>query len=942
MARTSSYYRYQAYRRRKRNGKNTPRWLIALVVLGGLFAIGIGVTAGVGYGVYRSYANDLEDLGTPDEFVDSIPPGGARIYDRNGTLLFEILNDQLGRRIPVPISRISPHVCDQTEGRSYIIDATIAVEDASFCDNPGVNYRGLAAAAWDNLSPFGNSDGFFQGRGGSSITQQLVKNIYFTFEERGQRSYERKLKETIFAFELTRKYDKEQVLDWYLNLIDYGNLYKGIEAASRGYFGASASELTLPQAALLAGIPQSPTANDPVANPDTAVDRRNQVLRRMFDEGMITFEEAVLGALTPLDIIPQRFPVEAPNFVFNVIQPELERIFGEEALRNDGLEVFTTLDLDWQGRAEAILENHISSFEERTNGHNGAFVAIDPNTAEVLVYVGSRDYFNEEIDGQNDNAAALNSPGSSFKPYVYLTSFIELGWGPGTLILDTAYTYQDPSGPFTPCNPGGCSAFAGPITVRDALGNSLNVPAVKTMLYAGVQNVVDQAVQMGVTSLASQVLGPALTTGGGDVTLIEMTHSYTAFPNLGTLKGVESFSGRPLDPVVILRVEDRDGNVLYPTKDDQPLEKPELQEVRVAPAQETYLVTDILVDPNAECLIFGCGGLSIPDGRPLAVKTGTSAPFEQGSECFRRTGDTWTYAYTPQLVVGTWYGNADNSCMRNVSSSTVSWPIVREFMAEYHRDLPVERFERPSGLVPDSVCIASGLRPVSEDEPNCPRTPEDLFAEASLPDQADDWWTLVQVDSRTCSPECQLAGPNTPEQFAEDRFYLTLPGGLSAFEQAQSEEWVEKLENFIGVIGVLGAAPTDVATKDDLPILITSPADAASVSGQVTITGRASSGSFQGYFLAYRQVSPVVGTLTTFATGNEPVVDGTLGVWDTTGLPTGLYTIQLLLLDSELESISIEVQVQLIGEEDAESSTGLPDGDNGGSNRGRNRGRSGP
>lgn len=941
MSRTSSYYRYQAYRRRKRNAKKTPRWLMALVVLGGLFAIGIGVTAGVGFGVYRSYANDLKELGAPDTFIDSIPPGGARIFDRNGTLLFELLNDQLGRRIPMPIDQISPHVCDQSEGRSYIIDATISIEDASFCDNPGINYRGLAAAAWDNLTPFGNSDGFFQGRGGSSITQQLVKNVYFTFEERGDRSYKRKLKETIFAFKLTRDNDKKQILDWYLNLIDYGNLYKGIEAASRGYFGVSASELTLPQAALLAGIPANPTRFDPILHPEAAKQRQQIVLVRMSREGYISGSEAYSAYYEPLNITPQRFPVEAPNFVFNVVQPELERIFGEEALRNDGLKVFTTLDLDWQERAEVILEERISANEERTDGRNGAFVAIDPNTAEVLVYIGSRDYFNEEIDGQNDNAAALNSPGSSFKPFVYLTSFIERGWGPGTLILDTAYTFRDSSGAFTPCNPNGCSTFAGPITVRDALGNSLNVPAVKTMLFTGVQNVVNQAVQMGVTSLASQSLGPALTTGGGDVTLLEMTHSYTAFPNLGVLKGVESFSGRPLDPVTILRVEDHEGNVLYPAKDGQPLEKPELQELRVAPAQETFLVNDILVDPGAECRIFGCGGLSIPDGRPIAVKTGTSAPFEQGP-CFGQTGDTWTYAYTPQLVVGTWYGNADNSCMRSVSSTTVSWPIVREFMAEYHRDLPVERFERPAGLVRASVCIASGLRPVSEDAPNCPRTPEDLFAEASLPSQTDDWWTLVQVDSRTCSPECQLAGPATPGAFVESRYYLTVPDGLSAFEQAQSEEWAEQLEDFIGVAAVLGEAPTGVATKDDIPVLITSPTDAASVSGQVTITGRASSGSFQGYSLAYRQVAPEIGPLTTFATGSQPVVDGTLGVWDTTGLPTGQYTIQLLLVDTELETISVEVRVQLIGEGDAESSTGPPAGDTNGSDRGGGHGRSRP
>jgi membrane peptidoglycan carboxypeptidase len=879
MATLGAYYRYQAYRRRRRNRRGVSRWLIALAVLGVLSAITLGAGAVAGYGVYR-------------------------IYDREGKLLFEYLNPDFGRREPVPLSDISPFLRDGHLA-GPLIDATIAAEDASFWDNPGINFRGLTNAALDNLSPFGDTPGFLQGRGGSSITQQLVKNVYFTPEERGKRSIDRKLKETVYALELTRQYSKEQILEWYLSLISYGNLYTGVEAASRGYFGKPAKDLTVAEAALLAGIPANPTRFDPINNPENAKSRQVHVLTRMFEEGYITGAEAYRASFQALEVSPQRFPVQAPHFVFNVIQPELERLFGEEALLRDGLEVYTTIDLKWQQRAEAILEEHISELEERTDGHNGAFVAIDPTTAETLVYIGSRDYFREDIDGQNDTAAALNSPGSSFKPFAYLTAFINLGWGPGTMILDTPYTYRDVSGTFTPENPGG--GFLGPITLRKALGNSLNIPAVKTAVYAGVPNIVDQAANMGITALKQQQLGPALVTGGGDIRLSEVTYGYTAFANLGILKGIPAQGERPLDPVTILRVEDRDGNMLYPLVDGEPVDGPTLQEVRVAPAEETYLVNHILVDPSAECIIFGCGGLSIPDGRPLAVKTGTSVPYENCRSC---TGDTLTFAYTPQLVVGTWYGNADNSPMRNVSSTTVSWPIVRDFMAEYHADLPVLRWSRPSGVVQASVCILSGLKPTPEDHPNCPTTPEDLFAQRSLPERDDDWWTLARVDTRTE----KLAPENTPNRFVEERYYLQLPDGLSEFEREQAEEWVDELNNLDDFVVVLGDPPTEETQDEDLPAVISSPANGAEVHGDVLITGWARSANFALYGVQYRPTgSPNDWILITSST--EPVEDGTLAIWDTSGLAPGTYTIQLVLVDELLGELTSAVQVELVAPE---------------------------
>lgn len=880
-------YRYIAYRRRRRNGKGAPRWLLVLAALGLLALVAAGIAAGVGYNIYQGYADDLVP---PDEEIAKLPRGGARILDRDGRFLYEFLDDVSGLRDPVPAEEIS----------LYLILATIATEDASFMDNPGVSFSGLANAAWDNFWPFGSTPGFLEGRGGSSITQQLVKNVYFTPEERAKRSIDRKLRETVYALELTKQYSKEQIMAWYLNQISYGSVFIGVEAASRGYFNKSASELTLAEAALLAAIPASPERYDPISNPETALQQRNEVvLKRMYDEGYITDEQFWEAAQEPLGVDLQPARVNAPHFVFNVVRPELERLFGEEALNRDGLVVYTTLDLDAQRRAQAILEEQITTYEY-SGGHNGAAVGIDPKTAEILVYVGSRDYFNEEIDGQNDMAEALNSPGSSFKPFTYITAFMNLGWGPGTMIYDSPIPSQFWDAERQPRNPVGHS---GPISVRNALGSSLNIPAVKTILYTGVLEVIEQAKKMGITSL-DRDLGPSMTVGGVDVKLIDMVYGYTVFPNLGILKGVETTVARPegnreLDPVSILRVEDRDGNVLYPLVDGEPVKDPKPLEVRVAPAQESYLITHILSDGCAQAITFGvCGALSLPDGRPMAIKTGTSEPYADSLAI----GDTWAIGYTPQLVFGSWFGNADNSPMEHIDSTSVSWRTVRDFMTYYHEDLPVESFTAPEGLARAKVCVPSGLKPTA----NCPiTTQEDLFAAHSLPQAKDNWWTKAKIDARTG----KLASDLTPPEFVRESFYLNLPDGLSEWARIQAQEWARSLH------ASTQPAPTEETQESDIPsstpiAVITSPASTAVLVGPVTITGRADSDGFVSYLLEYFPETQG-GNWTLITESTSPVRDGTLGVWDTTGLPHGSYLIRLVVVDAERGRVSATVRINL-------------------------------
>ncbi|HEY8172343.1 MAG TPA: transglycosylase domain-containing protein, partial [Dehalococcoidia bacterium] len=509
-----------------------PRWLQIIVALVGVGVVGLAISGASGYGVYRSYANGLLP---PDEMIAKQPSGGAQIYDRNGKLLYQYVDDKSGLRSPVPLEDISP----------WLIAATVSTEDYSYWDNKGINTRGLARAGLEALHL--REPGAASSSGGSSITQQLVKNVYIPVEDRYKRSYKRKLKETVYALELTNDYSKDQILEWYLNQISYGGLYNGVEAASLGYFGKHAKDLNLAEAALLAGIPASPSEYDPINNPQAALARRNQVLRLMQtrdrvevdvdgqkqdasrlqvnDDGTTvdaTDTMFYLSTLTPVNITPQRFPVQAPHWVFTYIQPDLEKRFGRDALYSGGLRVTTTLDLDLQEKAQAALEHWISEFEDTAQGHNGALVAMDPKTSEILVMVGSRDYFRDDILGRNNNAIAGNSPGSTLKPFTYTAAFEKLGWGPGTEVLDTPVSFPDGDNTYTPRNPSG--NFQGVISVRNALGNSLNIPAAKTAALVGIPDIVAAYKRFGMTTLGDYEYGPAVTLGGVDVSLVDVTY----------------------------------------------------------------------------------------------------------------------------------------------------------------------------------------------------------------------------------------------------------------------------------------------------------------------------------------------------------------------------------------------------------------------------------
>ena len=875
-------------RRRRGNGGNGRTRRLLLIAAGVLALVAVlAVTAAGGAALYgkQKYDEFVAEVVPPEELLSTLPRGGARIYDRNGVLLYEFVDEFGGLRRPVPLNEIS----------DWVVKATTATEDADFFENNGLNIRGLIRAGIENLSPFGESD-FLEGSGGSSITQQLAKNVYIPKEERTDRSVDRKLKEAAIAIELTNRYTKDQILEWYLNSISYSGIYVGIEAAAEGYFGKTAAELSLAEAALLAGIPASPALYNPITNEAVALARQQAVLNLMVRHGRITPEEAERAKRVELEFKVSRFEIEAPHFVLGRIAREIEQRFGERALYEDGLEVVTTLDLGLQHEAERILEEKISEFEETSNGHNGALYALDPKTGQILVYAGSRDYFRDDIEGRNDNVISLNSPGSTLKPFTYMTAFMQ-GWSTGAGILDTPAKVIDPATGefFRPRNPS--SDYQGSIAAEDALGNSLNVPAFKTILFAGVDNTAAVYRQVGMTTVDSPLgYGPSLTLGGVDITLEDVTLAYSVLANLGIMRGQEAIEGhdpgeRTIDPIALLKVTDADGKVLY--------EFTEPSERRVVGANFAYLVTSILADGSTQCITFGCGGLGLP-GRASAQKTGTSEPFVNS----RAIGDTWAFGYTPDLVAGVWAGNADNSPMVNITSTRISWRVWRDFMTFAHDYLNIapSRFAQSGGIESRELCWPSGMLP-SE---HCPqaRRYSGLYASDVLAGPSEDlealqdtWWQPVDIDTRTGL----LATSLTPAAFVSREVRLVLP-------EEEIEEW-DGLAAWAAETGVAALlAPTEDTSEAGALLLVSAPTATQTVSGVLRINGRASSPQFQRYTIEWgRGAEPA--SWVRIHESSRRVAGGVLASWDTTLVPNGPYAVRVRLDDAERGTLRFNVPV---------------------------------
>lgn len=600
----------------------------------------------------------------PDDLNAYVPAPSTRILDRNGRLLYEIVGPG-GRRTVVPLAHI-PIALQQ---------ATLAAEDNSFYRNPGVDpgaiVRSLLLDARLGRAAYG----------GSTLTQQLVRTILLSPAERNSRTLGRKLHEAALALQLNTRLSKDDILALYLNNVYYGSLSYGVEAAAENYFARPVSSLDLAQCALLAGIPRSPTLYNPLLAPRAALARRRTVLDLMRRNGSITAHQEAIADAEPLALAARTDGILAPHFVLYVAAL-LEARYGREALETGGLQVTTTLDLGLQQEGEDAVRTQVARLRRDHNVHDGALVALDPRTGQILAMVGSADYTDGSDDGAVNVALALRQPGSAIKPFTYAAAFARGDYTPATILEDTSTAFTTREGlPFLPQNYD--LQFHGPVSLRTALANSYNVPAVKVLNHVGIPAMLAVAHAAGITTMNDvRRYGLALTLGGGEVRLLDLTDAYGSLEDGGTHH----------DPVAILQVVDAHGRVLERWE-------PARGRRAVSP-QVAYLITNILSDNAARMPAFGEASPLALD-RPAAVKTGTTSDFH----------DNWTVGYTPDLVAGVWVGNADNTAMRDVTGVSGAAPVWHQFMERALRGLPARDFARPPGIVTETICPASGEPP---------------------------------------------------------------------------------------------------------------------------------------------------------------------------------------------------------------------------------------
>ncbi len=649
------------FRKLKKLYKNKKSFRNLLLLCGGLFISMTGILVIL-----------LSTLRIPDfhAFEDRKVVNSTQIYDRTGKILLYDIHQDV-KRTEIPFEQMS----------SNIKNATVAIEDAEFYTHGGIKVTSTIRALFSNIFHIGI------GGGGSTITQQLVKNTLLTTN----RSYIRKIKEWVLAIKIDNSMPKDKILEAYLNEIPYGGNVYGIETASKTYFNKDAIDLTLAEAAYLASIPQSPTKLSPYGKNRPTLDaRKNLVLSRMLELKFITKEEYDKAKSEVVIFAPQAIMgIKAPHFVF-WIKDYLEQKYGTDVVENGGLKVTTTLDADLQDKAEQIVKDGALQNEKDWNGSNAGLVAIDPKTGQILTMVGSRDYFDKTIDGNFNIATATRQPGSSFKPFIYATAFNK-GFTPDTVLFDLPTEFQSTCDAYGKALPGhnqqDCykpdnydGKFRGPISLRDALAQSINIIAVKLFYLAGLSDSLKTAENMGISTLKDiNQYGLTLVIGGGEVSLLDMTSAYGVFANDGIKN---PYTG-------ILKVEDTHGKVLEEFQ-------PKTQEI--LPKNTALTISDILSDEKAREPTFGVHSVLYIPNKDVAVKTGTT----------NNNKDAWTIGYSPSIVVGVWAGNNDNKPMKK-GGAAVAGPIWNKFITEALKTIPVESFEKPD-LETDPTKVKPVLR----------------------------------------------------------------------------------------------------------------------------------------------------------------------------------------------------------------------------------------
>lgn len=776
-----------------------------------------------------------KDLPSPDKINAKMSAQSTQIFDRNGKLLYEIHGDQ---------NRI---MADWNEIPDNVKNATISVEDKNFYKEGGFSIFGIGRAI------VGVVTGNHALGGGSTITQQYVKNSLLTNEY----SFVRKIKELILATEIDQRYTKQDILKMYLNEIPYGSNAYGIKVAAKTYFNKDLKDLTLAEAATLAAMPQAPTYYSPYGtHKKDLMERKDMILDLMADQKYITKDERDAAKKQELAFSNNPYgTITAPHFV-EYVREQLVAKYGENMVDTGGLKVYTTLDLEKQKYAEEAIATNVDKNKARYKASNAGLVAMDPKTGQILAMVGSRDFFDVNIDGNVNVTTSERQPGSSFKPFAYATLFKQDSWGAGSFLYDLK---TDFGGGYIPQNYDG--KFRGPLTVRSALQNSLNIPAVKALYIAGLDNTIATAHAMGITTLNDpSQYGLSIVLGAGEVKLMDMTNAYGVFANQGVKQ----------DPTWMMRIEDNKGKVIDEYKDKSGK--------RVLDTQVAYLISNILSDDPARAATFGAGSALTLPGRPVAAKTGTTNSYK----------DAWTMGYTPSLVAGVWAGNNDGTPMSAAGGSIAAAPIWHDFMKKALAGTAVEQFSRPSGI--KTVTVTSG--------------------NSSSTDIYPSWYkpTAAVGTSQTLKiykPDGKLATDKCPAELVESKTYSSIVAEIPTTDGAYPR-WFAPIAAWAASVGLstdtsqIPTQTTDQCTGADAPtVKIISPTGAGALSGTfdilLDITAPAK----------VMSVTVSAGDKTTSAT----LVSGSTYKATLTGLSAGNYDLSATVKDQKYQVATDKVSI---------------------------------
>ena len=864
---------------------------ILFTIITGVVLVMLGIAGGaIGYTAIARTLPSPTELSARASTFESV-----RIYDREGNLLYSQADPETGNRLYVPLSEISPD----------LIRATIATEDKNFFENPGFDVFGIGRAVFQaalNQEPVA---------GTSTITQQLVRAVLLDEDERTERTFRRKVREIILAAEISRTYEKNEILELYLNEIYFGNLAYGIEAAAETYFDKSADELSLAEATLLAGLPQAPALWDPFAAPDKALGRQSEVLSLMIAADFVTVDQARAAQDEAIEILanltPPQVTIEHPHFALTVLQ-QAEDILGAQSIYRGGLQIHTTLDPDVQALAESTVESYRDQL--RAGGaNNAAMIVTKPDTGDILALVGSVDFQDESISGQVNMALAPRQPGSSIKPLVYLSA-LERGWTASTLIWDVATQFFDgPNSVYEPKNYD--DQFHGPLRLRLALGNSYNIPAVKALEFVGVCNFINNVQKLGLTELTDSGCaevgqprehGLSLALGGGEISPLQMTGAFGALAN----------DGRFMPPFAIQRIETSRGEVVYEHT------APDPAVAQVVSPEHAYILSDILADDDARQPAFGRNSSLVIPGHTVSVKTGTS-----GSSRFD-VRDAWTIGYTPDVVTTVWVGNTDNSPINEAESGLqLASPIWNSFMTTYLANRQGRETARPSGIVDVEICGDSGTEP----GPQCQGSRLEHFAADQPPlDSSHDFIQQHSIDLWTrllASDACQEA------VYDADFFTILVFGNDDVLQREKNDAqlWLEQTQ-----AGRNWAANRDLVVPLQLPpeqacdgstprpiAEIAQPADGAQVINTIAVIGTAAGPNYTGYQVDYGLGQNPGGW--GGISGRQPYVveNSFLAEWDTTRLDNeGPVTLRLLIYGPdnpytpEEDPVTLEHRTQLL------------------------------